>query len=380
MCAALLPFLVILPALAYALISWACGRHYFRRQRSLPAHLPPVTILKPVKGIDAESFENFASFCRQEYPLFQIIFAAASPEDPVLPVIRRLMTEFPAVDMELVVEGRIYGPNYKVCNLMNAFPTARYDLIIVCDSDIRVGSHYLREVCAPFIDPAVGLVTSLYRSSHVHGAATALEAMGFSTEMVPNIMVARSLEGLSFAFGASMAVRRKALEAMGGFGALVEYLADDYQLGNKIHRAGWRLELSEYVVESIMKEETLRDVFTRQLRWCRTMRVSRPGGYVGSGITQPFPAALLALLISGFTLPGVSAALSLYLVRVAVVTIYSRRYLGDRLLPGWLWLLPFRDLMAFTTWFLSFLGNRVWWRGHRYRLLPGGKMVDLGRE
>ena len=373
----ILPFLVILPPLAYNLLALRCGHRYFRRTSTLPDHTPPVTIIKPVKGMDGESFENFASFCCQEYPVFQIIFAVADENDPVLPVIRRLMAVYQEITIDLVVDDRKYGPNYKVCNLMNAYPLARHDLIIVCDSDIRVGPEYLRNVCSHFADPAVGLVSSLYRSSHVHGWTTALEALGFTTEMVPNVMVARSLEGLTFALGASMAVRREALEGIGGFSSLVEYLADDYQLGNKVHLAGWRLELSDHVVESMMKEESFREVFSRQLRWCRTMRVSRPGGYAGSGIVQPFPLALLALLVSGFTLPGVAAALLLYLVRGGVAIIYSCCYLGDRLLPGRLWLLPLRDFIAFTTWFLSFFGNRVSWRGHCYRVLPGGRMVDL---
>jgi ceramide glucosyltransferase len=275
------------------------------------------------------------------------------------------------------VDDRIYGPNYKVCNLINAYPLARHDILIVCDSDIRVGERYLQEVCAPFADPAVGLVTSLYRSSDIPGVATAIEAMGFTAEMVPNVMVAQRLEGLSFALGASMAVRRKALEEIGGFPALVDYLADDYQLGNKVHLTGWRLLLSDYFVESIMHQESLKIVLSRQLRWSRTMRASRPRGYFASGITQPFPALLMAIILSGFTLWGVAAALVLYTLRSIVVTIFSRRYLKDGVFPRRLWLLPFRDLLAFATWGLAFTGNRVRWRGHIFRLLQGGKIVEL---
>jgi ceramide glucosyltransferase len=260
---------------------------------------------------------------------------------------------------------------------MNAYPQAKHDLIIICDCDIHVGPEYLRRVCAPFADPTVGLVTSLYRSSRVRGTATALEAIGFTVEMAPNVLVARAIEGLTFALGASMAVRRKALDTIGGFGALVDYLADDYQLGNKLFKAGWRLELSGYIVESVMKKETLSHVFSRQLRWYRTMRVSRPGGYFGFGITQPFPPALLALLVSGCTLPGVAAALLLYTVRSMNAILFSRCYLHDRLFPLWLWLLPVRDLLAFVKWLLSFFGNHVHWRGHHYRILPGGRIIDL---
>lgn len=378
MLTAVLPFICVLPPLAYGLMALACARSYFGRRRPAPGHTPPISILKPVKGVDAGSFDNFASFCRQEYPTaYQIVFACADAVDPVIPVIERLMAEFPAMDMELVVDAALHGPNHKVSNLINAFPRAKHDLIIVCDSDIRVSPDYLREVAAPFADRQVGLVTSLYRSPGVRGAATALEAMGFTVEMVPNVMVAMKLEGLSFALGASMAVRREALGAIGGFPALVEYLADDYQLGNKVHRAGWRLELSDCFVESVMHRDDLFTVLSRQLRWSRTMRVSRPGGYLGSGITQPFPLACLALAASGFSGAGWGAVLLLYLVRAAVALVFSRSYVKDGIIPRWLWLLPLRDALAFATWVLSFAGNRVRWRGNLFRLLPGGRIVEI---
>ena len=377
----MLPFLITAPALAYAGITLYCGRSFFGAHRELPDFAPPVSILKPVKGVDGDSFENFASFCRQDYPQYQIVFAAASASDPVIPVIERLMAAFPEVDIELLVDGAIHGANYKVCNLMHAQAKGKYPLLIVCDSDIRVRQSYLREVCAPFADPKVGLVTSLYRSSGVQGVGCAIEALGFSCEMVPNVMAALKLEGLSFALGASMAVRQSALERIGGFAALVDYLADDYQLGNMIHRAGFRLELSPFFVESTMRgSETVAEVLVRQLRWGRTMRVSRPGGYLASGITLPFPGALLALALSGFSRYGVAAAALLYLVRAAVALNYSRALVKDRLLPRWLWLLPLRDALSFGVWVLSLTGNRVLWRGHLFRLAKGGKIVEIGKS
>lgn len=376
----LLPFIVILPALVYSLISLACAAKYFW---SLPKavnarFLTGVSILKPVKGIDAGSYDNFASFCCQRYDgELQIIFAAASPDDPVIPVIHQLMADFPEHDISLVVNPALHGPNYKVSNLINAFPQARHEIIIVCDSDIRVARDYLQSVTGHFNDPQVGLVTSLYRSSTVHGVATALEATGFTAEMIPNVLVALQLEGLSFALGASMAVRREALASIGGFQALADYLADDYQLGNKIHKAGWRIALDGCFVESMLKSEDLMTVLSRQLRWARTMRVSRPGGYLASGITLPFPAALLATLVSPSLPLALSAAALLYAVRMLVCTIFSRRFVRDGLLPGWLWLLPLRDMLAFFTWALSFLGKRVEWRGSRFLLKPGGKIEEL---
>jgi len=374
----LLPFLVITPPLIYQMVALWCGRSFFHRRGA--AHdgtCPPVTILKPVKGMDAESFANFASFCRQEYPVWQIVFAVASPEDQAIPVIELLRREFPDVDCDLVVDGRIHGPNYKVCNLINAWPRAKHDIVIVCDSDIRVGPTYLRDVCAPFADPRVGLVTSLYRTSGVSGMGSAVEAMGFTVEMVPNVMVALRLEGLSFALGASMAVRRSVLEEIGGFPALASYLADDYQLGNKVFRNGYRIELAGSFVESIIHRERLATVLSRQLRWARTMRVSRPAGYLASGITQPFPFALLALVVTGITPAGIIAAALLYLVRSVVALVYSRCYVSDNVFPRWLWLLPCRDLLAFATWGLSFLGNRVRWRGHLFHLHRGGEIEEI---
>jgi ceramide glucosyltransferase len=383
----LLPFLVILPSLAYSLISLICALKFFKGQglgvrgeeNAFNAPSPPgVSILKPVKGMDEDSYGNFASFCSQVYSgKVQIIFAAAAAEDPAIPVIRQLKLDFPAHDIELVVNPALHGPNHKVSNLINAFSDARHDIIIVCDSDIKVPPDYLQSVTARFADPQVGLVTSLYRTSSVHGIATALEAIGFTAEMIPNVLVARQLEGLTFALGASMAVRRDALLAVGSFEALTGYLADDYQLGNKIHRAGWQIALDPCFVESVIKAENLMTVLSRQLRWGRTMRVSRPGGYLASGVTLPFPAALLATLLAPSPAAGLAAVALLYGVRLCVCTIFSRRLVRDNLFPRWLWLLPLRDLSAFFTWGLSFLGNRVEWRGSRFVLKPGGKIEEL---
>jgi len=374
----LFPFIVVLPSLAYSLIALACARRFFSAAPPRPVEAPSVTILKPVKGMDDGSYENFASFCRQEYegPV-QLLFAAASADDPAIAVIRRLMEEFGDSHISLVVNPAIHGPNYKVSNLINAFPRARHDIIIVCDSDIRVPADYLARVTAHFSDPRVGLVTSLYRTSSAPTIATAIEAIGFTTEMIPNVLVALQLEGLSFALGASMAVRREALAAIGGFQVLADYLADDYQLGNKVHHAGWRIALDGAFVESMLRAEQLLPVLARQLRWARTMRVSRPGGYLASGITLPFPALLLAALVAPSPPPALAAMSLLYSVRLAVAMIFSRNFVRDRLFPAWLWLIPVRDMLAFFTWALSFLGNRVEWRGSRFRLRPGGKIEEL---
>lgn len=375
----LLPFLAVLPASAYSLLSLWCGQRFFRtpattsRQHSQAG----VTVLKPVKGMDEGSYDNFASFCRQKYdgPV-QLLFAVADRHDPVVAVIEQLMADFPACSIELHIDATIHGPNYKVSNLINAFPKARHDLLVICDSDIRVSGDFLQSVTSHFDDPQLGLVSSPYRSSHVYGPVTALEALAFTCEMTPNVLVARQLEGLSFALGAAMTFRRSALESIGGLPALVNYLADDYQLGHQINRAGWKLALDRQLVESMLKPETVAGILSRQLRWSRTMRVSRPGGYLASGITLPGLAILLALL-AGPASNALAAIGLLYLIRLTVTTCFSRCWVQDRLLPRWGWLLPLRDLLACGTWLLSFMGNRVTWRGHRFIVRPGGQLTPL---
>lgn len=378
----LFPYLAIAPASIYSLLSLYCAERYFADQPLKPSadvrEFPPITILKPVKGEDAGSYENFASFCTQEYAgSVQLVFAVASADDPVIAVIHRIQADFPLCDIALVINPAIHGPNYKVSNLINAFPTARHDILIVCDSDIRVAPTYLQRVSAWFSDPTVGLVTSLYRTSEVDGVAAALEALGFTVEMIPNVLVALRLEGLSFALGASMAVRRQALNDIGGFETLADYLADDYQLGNKIHRAGWQIRLDSCFVESMIRGENLMAVLSRQVRWARTMRVSRPGGYLASGITLPFPALLVALLFAGSLPIALTAVALLYLIRMTVSLIVSKRFVRDGLLPTWLWLVPVRDMLSFFCWGLSFLGSRVQWRGSRFQLKAGGKLEEL---
>jgi ceramide glucosyltransferase len=383
----LLPFLAILPASVYSVLTLWCGRDFFEGQgagvkgqkaAACTTSLPlAVSILKPVKGMDEGSYENFTSFCRQDYTApTQLIFCVAAANDPAIATIQQLMADFPGHDISLNVDPTIHGHNYKVSNLINAFPKAKYDLLLICDSDIRVEPTFLNSVTSHFSNPQVGLVTSPYRSSTVHGIATAFEALAFTTEMVPNVVTALKLEGLSFALGAAMTFRRQALADIGGLEALVNYLADDYQLGNQIHRCGWQLMLDHQFVESMLKPEPLGAILSRQLRWARTMRVSRPGGYLASGVTLPGLAVILALLIGPIS-SSLTAIALFYLLRLGISTIFSRCYTKDNLLPRWGWLMPLRDLLAFGTWLLAFTGNQVIWRGHRFLILSNGKLKDL---
>jgi ceramide glucosyltransferase len=370
----LLPFLIILPALCYQLFTLFAAREFFLRVMKIADNLPPVSLLKPLKGADAGLYENLASFCCQIYPEYQLVFAVAAADDPAVAVVRRLQADFPAADIVLTVDGTPHGANRKVTNLLNAWPQVKHEIIAISDSDIRVEPDYLQRLAPFFADPDVGLVTSLYRSPSAVSVAAAVEALGYSVEMAPNVIVAERLEGLSFALGASMACRRSAVEAIGGLVVLADYLADDYQLGNRIAKAGWRVELSGQLVESVVGSASLLAVLARQLRWSRTIRASRPGGYFASVVKDPLPAIILAFVAAGMTPAAAGAALLLYGVRSAVATLLSRYCVKDRLLPRYLWLLPVRDIVTFSVWLLAYAGNRVRWRGDTFRILPGGKM------
>lgn len=375
----LLGLLAVAPTTIYSILSLWCGRQFFCQYQPKPApdQHQPISILKPVKGMDQGSYENFASFCQQDYSsAVQIIFCVADQSDPAIAVIQRLMEDFPEHDISLNIDPTIHGPNYKVSNLINGFQLAKHDLLMICDSDIRVEADFLQSVTSHFQQANVGLVTSPYCSSQIHGISTVLEALAFTTELIPNVVTAIKLEGLSFALGAAMTFRRSALADIGGLESLVEYLADDYQLGNQIHKANWQLKLDQQFVESMLKPESLQGILIRQLRWARTMRVSRPGGYLASGITLPGLAVLLALLLVPLK-QALTAILMLYIIRIAVCTCFSRCYTKDQLLPRWGWLLPLRDLLAFVTWLLSFAGSRVKWRGHNFVVKPGGRLEEL---
>jgi ceramide glucosyltransferase len=371
-------FIAWLLSVVYLAVStWCLSSFYARRSSGSPANesLPPVTILKPVRGADADTYDNLSSFVRQEYPEFQVIFGVAGPEDPSVPVIRRIISENPGVDMELVISGEPVGSNLKVSNLHYMMHKARHAILVVADADMRVDEAYLKAVASGFDGPDVGLVTCPYRGAYPEDTGAALEALTIDADFLPSVAVAEKLEGLSFALGATMAVRREALDAIGGFGALADYLADDYQLGNRVKKAGWRLVLSGYVVDSVGRREGLAGFFGHQLRWGRTYRVSRRGGYMMSGITKGAGIALLLLVTTGFSVLGWTVFLANAALRYAQAYFIEAVLVGGPGVRRWLWLLPFRDIAAFIIWAASLVGNRVGWKGSVFRIEKDGRMT-----
>jgi ceramide glucosyltransferase len=367
---------------ALGLASFFRDRRKRLRQAPLPDNqLPPVSILKPLKGVDPEMWESFCSHCEQEYPQFQLILGVSDPGDPAIEVVRKLQTKYPKVPIELIVCDRIFGTNIKVSNLVQMLPSARHELLVVNDGDIRVPSDYLRKVITPLADDSVGLVTCLYRAVAAPTLAptigSRLEALGIGTDFVPGVLSARFLEkGLHFGLGSTLAFRRRDLEAIGGFEALLDYLADDYELGRRIAatktgKTGKKVEFSTVTVTTFLPAYTMRQFFRHQLRWSRTIRDARPWGYAGLLFTFGLPWALLTLLAAhGAAWAWILFALT-FAMRLAVGLATTVGVLHDRQVFPNVLLLPLRDLIAPLIWAASFMGNRIHWRGDVFDLKDG---------
>src|SRR6202158_2695370 len=358
---------------ALSLASFLGDRRKKLKQPPLPeSQLPPVSILKPLKGVDPEIWASFCSHCEQEYPEFQLIFGVSDPGDPAIEVVRKLQAKYPNLPIELIVCDRVLGANIKVSNLVQMLPAARHELLLVNDGDIRVPSDYLRKVITPVADASVGLVTCLYRAVAGPTLGSRLEALSISTDFVPGVLSARLLErGLHFGLGSTLAFRRRDLEAIGGFEALLDYLADDYELGRRITATGKRVELSTDTVPMFLPAYTLWQFFRHQLRWSRTIRDARRWGYIGLLFTFGLPWALVTLLAAhGAAWAWLLFAMT-FSARLAVGLVAAEVVLEDRRALGDLLLLPLRDLMAPLVWAASFMGNRIHWRGDVFDLKDG---------
>jgi ceramide glucosyltransferase len=334
--------------------------------------LPPVSILKPLKGTDPEMYESFRSHCLQDYPEYEIIFGVSDPGDEAIESVRKLQQEFPDREIRLVVAPEILGANVKVSNLAQMLPAAQHEFLIVNDSDIRVPPDYLRRVVAPLANPNVGMVTCLYRGVAGATLGSRLEALGISTDFCAGVLAARQLEGgIRFGLGSTLAFRRTELEKIGGFNSFVDYLADDYELGKRIAGLGFTVELSHVVVETFLPSYALGDFFAHQLRWGRGVRDARAGGYLGLVFTFGLMWATLALAASRGTLWAWIALMITLLLRFAVAMAVGRRILQDSRAWKNAWLIPPRDLIADVVWMVSLVGHTVVWRGERFQLKAG---------
>ena len=372
---------IIFAILAGCALTYQFGAYFalvFFLKRPLPrlkkTARPGISLLKPVKGLDQDTSACLASFINQKYPHRQILFGVADPADPVFPVLRELQGKHPDVDIQIINCPQELGLNPKVSTLRQLLPHADHELIVISDSDVRAKPDLLTRLAAALQQPGVGLATCLYRSGPVQTVGGALEALSISADFIPSVAMAHYVEGINFALGAVMALPRHILERIGGFPAIADYLADDYQLGYRVSRAGLQVHLLPYVVETLGGRETVAGYLAHQLRWARTYRVCRPQGYFAYGITFALPWGLLSWLASGLASWGGRLALLCLLVRLAVAAVSERACLRGRLPWRYFLLLPVKDLISFGLWVLSFLGDTVMWQGRRYRVAPDGRL------
>jgi ceramide glucosyltransferase len=338
---------------------------------------PPITILKPVCGLDPGLYENLRSFCEQEYTAYQVIFAARDASDPAVAVVRKLIELHPHRDMTLVIDATAIGSNRKINNLINMYRIAKYNIVAVADSDMRVDRHYLQALAADFAHPEVGAVTCLYRGVPLRGLPSLLSAMWINEWFLPSVLVALSFKPLDFCFGSTMAVRREALAAIGGFEVLASQLADDHLLGKLISNAGYQVKLSPYIVDNIIFEPSLKSAWQHELRWARTLFSLEPLGYSLSVITYAVPLALLCSLIDEHTIdldwPDfvlISSAVGLRMLMHMIVKWRLH-------IRGWAtpWVAPLRDFMSFFVWAASFFGRGISWRGQRFSVDKNGQLL-----
>jgi ceramide glucosyltransferase len=342
---------------------------------------PFVSLLKPLHGLEPGLELNLESFFRQDYPQYEIIFGCRQESDPALEVVRTLRRRYPEVPVKVALSGEPERPNAKVCSLQKMAAVANSDYLVVSDSDVNVTPRYLREVIRPLLQPEVGMVTCLYRGVPSGGFWSRLEALGMSVEMTAGVVVADMLEGLKFALGPTMAIRRDVLQEAGGFQVLADYCADDFVLGQRVFEAGRQVVLSHYVLNHVALHQRCMSSLQHQVRWMKSTRFSRPKGHIGSGLTFAMPFGLVGLA-AGFAMgnPLLGLALFLYAAvnRMAEALLAGWGVVRDPLVLRYFWLYPARDLLGFFLWCASFFNTSIVWRGERYQLQMGGKMVREG--
>ena len=369
--------LIALAPFGYYIVAIIAARRFVaKRATPLPGDFtPPVSILKPIYGLDRETYENYASFCRQDYPEFEILFCVSDDRDPAVPVIHKIIVDFPERPIRLLVGSEPLGASDKVNKLCRMVREARHEIVIVTDSDVRVDPGFLRAIAGAFRDPEVGGVTCLYRGLTDGSFAAGLEAIGNSTDFAAGVFVNWLGGKIDFMLGAVMATTKKNLAEIGGFESLVDYFCDDFEFGNCIAKKGHRIELSTFPVSIVYPRETFAEAFWHQVRWNLSIRYSRPAGHLGLIFTQGLPWTILAALAA----PSATIALA-YLAAYVVLRSEMARNVGvwgiqDRALRAKLALLPVRDAFAFVVWLASFFPQRIRWRDKEFyvrdrRLVP----------
>ena len=345
-----------------------------------PDFSPAVSILKPLCGLDWESHTALASFCDQDYPLYQIIFSVQDSQDPSIEIVQKIQKDFPDLDIELVIcdreaalRDRVIGINPKINNIANGATKAKYPILVISDSDIQVEKDYLKTILQPFKDPSVGVVTCLYNSL-TEGFLASFEALDIASQFCPKVLTARQLKGINFAFGSTITIRQETLDKIGRFVSVADYLADDYQLGYLPSQNGYKVILSPYLVEHRLGNVTLSAFIHRQIRWFKCVRVERFWGYVGLIFTYGIISSFTLLLLTQGSLFGWIVFGLVWNIRFLTAYLIAIKYLNDSNAKDFFLLIPLRDFVSFGIWCYSFIGNQVIWRGEHFTLVEGGKL------
>ena len=362
-------------AMAYGVIACIAVSMRVRTSRLTPRKLPAVTVLKPLCGAEPETYECLRSFCDQAYDEFQVIFGVRDSDDPALAIVDRLKQEFPQRDLQIVVDRREHGSSRKVSNLANMMALARHEFLVLSDSDVRVQRDYLARIVAPLLDRGVGIVTCAYRGCPRRGLWSLLGSLFINEWFIPSVLVAAMAGSRSFAFGATIAMRRQVLERIGGFASIADQLADDYRLGELTRRLGLRTVLSEVVVDVCVAERSFGDLVRHELRWLRTIRAIQPLGYAFTFVTFGVPVAAVGTLLDGGAAPAVGLLAATAAARVMLHL--SMREPGRNRTQ--LALLPLRDLLISSLWAWSFVTRHVHWRDERYEVTRDGSAQPVVR-
>lgn len=364
--------LLIIGSIAFYLTCAVCSQQFFSApEPTVPSHLaePPISLLVPVCGVDAGAWENWLSLCKQDYQVYEVLFGVTDPKDPAIPVLEQLQQQFPD-RVRLFTDLQPRGINYKDSNLSYLLEAAQYDYIVFADSDICVSPDYLSLVTVPLADPQVGMVTCCFAGHQPQHFGSALASAGRCWDFIPSLLIARILDrGLRCAIGATIATRRDALDRYGGLH--LNRIGSDYNIGKRAAQAGYRVELSQYVLESDTGEESVTQLFKRELRWARTIRYNRGAIYYTMAFCYGTVYCLPLLLLSGWADWAVALTLLTYGIRLLQVwsATHDMNCLG---LLKWIWILPYRDAMSWLIWAIGGFGQEVHWRGRRLRVQADG--------
>jgi ceramide glucosyltransferase len=362
--------------LIYYLLAIFAALAFYRRAKvqapPAPTFEPPVSILKPVHGVDFASYENYASFCTQDYPEYEVLFAVNNESDPAIAVVTQLIADYPQRRINLLIGAEYLGANQKVNNLVRLTREAKHEVLALSDGDVRVGPNYLRNVVAPLRDENVGAVTSFYRSIAQNDLYAELEAVGAASDFFAGVLMAGRTEGVKFTLGASVATTKTWMRKIGGFEAIAAFLADDYELGRRVAEAHGRVVLSHEIVSTMYPAQTFRSFWQHQLRWARTVRLCRPASYAALLFTQGLPWVIAAAVLAPAHWVAASYLLAYLVLRLTMAWLVGVSVVGDDVVRRRLWLVPLWDAIHFVVWAASFASNHIVWGNVEY-------VVDRGR-